>query len=184
MHPMFPAAGGAGVSRPARAAAGAPHSRRVAGARMRLPMQPLTERLTMSSKDSASSRANAADPAHEGELDRLYAMVSQYFGLFAEPMRLKIMHAVCDKELSVNEVLAAVGGTQANVSRHLTQMHRAGVLGRRKEGVSVFYRVADENAVLLCRTVCVQLAARMDEVRAEDGALSDATVERFMTGAT
>ncbi|HET7773247.1 MAG TPA: metalloregulator ArsR/SmtB family transcription factor [Burkholderiaceae bacterium] len=130
-----------------------------------------------------SSTHAPADATSGGELDRLYAMVSQYFGLFAEPTRLKIMHAVCDKELSVNEVLAAVGGTQANVSRHLMQMHRAGVLGRRKEGASVYYRIADENAVLLCRTVCVQLAARMDEVRAQDGPLADATVQRFMTRA-
>lgn len=164
----------------AGAATGAPHSRAAVAKRS----------ARRASPRHAAARTPAAPPASvppgagaDPELDRLYALVSQYFGLFAEPMRLKIMHAVCDRELSVNEVLAEVGGTQANVSRHLSQMHRVGVLGRRKEGNSVDYRIADENAVLLCRTVCVQLAARMDEARAADGALSDATVERFMTGA-
>jgi DNA-binding transcriptional ArsR family regulator len=157
-------------------------------ARPRSAAAPRAPRRTHPRSVAARTASQAAPPAPpaagaDPELDRLYALVSQYFGLFAEPMRLKIMHAVCDRELSVNEVLAEVGGTQANVSRHLSQMHRAGVLGRRKEGNSVYYRIADENAVLLCRTVCVQLAARMDEARASDGALSDATVERFMTGA-
>jgi DNA-binding transcriptional ArsR family regulator len=112
------------------------------------------------------------------DLNRLYAMVSEYFGLFSEPMRLQILHAVCDTERNVSEVLNVVGGTQTNVSRHLSAMHKAGVLSRRKEGTQVYYRIADQNAVELCRTVCVQLAARMDESRVKPRA-----VRKFMAQA-
>ena len=38
-----------------------------------------------------------------------------------------------------------------------------GVLTRRKEGNQVYYRVADTSMVEICRTVCNQIAGRMDE---------------------
>jgi DNA-binding transcriptional ArsR family regulator len=116
--------------------------------------------------------------ADQEELGRLYALVSEYFGLFSEPLRLQILHALCDAERSVGEVVNAVGGSQTNVSRHLSAMHRAGVLGRRKEGTLVYYAITDQNAVELCRTVCTQLAARMDEVR-----LKPRAVRKFMAAA-
>jgi DNA-binding transcriptional ArsR family regulator len=99
------------------------------------------------------------------DLDRLYSMVAGYFSLFSEPMRLRIMHALCDAEKSVNTVVAETGGTQTNVSRHLALMHREGVLARRKQGTEVYYRVADEDAVALCRSICTRLASRMEQAR-------------------
>jgi DNA-binding transcriptional ArsR family regulator len=111
-------------------------------------------------------------------LNRLYGMVSAYFGLFAEPMRLRIMHALCDGERSVNAVVEQVQGTQANVSRHLAMMHKAGVLARRRDGNVVTYWIADDNAVELCRTVCTQVAARMDQAR-----VPARSVKKFMVAA-
>ncbi|MGL4575517.1 MAG: ArsR/SmtB family transcription factor [Burkholderiaceae bacterium] len=125
------------------------------------------------------SQGNAGE---QEDMARLYAMVSDYFSLFSEPMRLQIMHAVCDSERNVSEVLAAVGGTQANVSRHLSAMHKAGVLSRRKERTQVYYAVADQNAVELCRTVCVHLAAKLDEERAHSK-IRPRAVRKFMTQA-
>jgi DNA-binding transcriptional ArsR family regulator len=109
------------------------------------------------------------------QLDRLYEKVSGYFGLFSEPMRLRILHCLCDGEKSVTDVVQNVEGTQTNVSRHLALMHKQGVLARRKDGITVFYSIADENAVALCRSVCTQLAARMDENR-----LTPKAVRTFM----
>ena len=42
------------------------------------------------------------------------------FKLLGEPMRLKILQAVCGEPRTVNEIVAAVGATQANVSKHLS----------------------------------------------------------------
>jgi DNA-binding transcriptional ArsR family regulator len=116
------------------------------------------------------------------DLQRLYALVSQYFGLFSEPVRLQILHALCDSERTVSDVMLSVGGTQTNVSRHLAGMHRAGVLARRKEGTQVFYSIADQTAVELCRSVCVHLAARLEEERVKEK-IPSRTVRKFMTQA-
>ena len=97
------------------------------------------------------------------ELDQVFESVASYFGLLSEPTRLKILHAICNEERAVNEIVDAVDATQTNVSRHLNQLYRAGVVARRKEGNAVYYRVADPNFVEICRTVCVQIASRIDE---------------------
>lgn len=109
------------------------------------------------------------------EMDRVFEKVSGYFSLLAEPTRLKILHALCDGEKPVGTVVETVGSSQTNVSRHLTAMYRAGVLSRRKEANLVFYAIEDESVIELCRTVCVQVASRL-----EDSALPEGMVDRFM----
>lgn len=94
------------------------------------------------------------------ELDDVFQSVAEYFAVLAEPSRLKILHNLCDREKSVGEVVAELGMTQANISRHLSLMYRAGIVDRRKEGNLVYYRIIDPNFVNICRTVCVQIASR------------------------
>jgi DNA-binding transcriptional ArsR family regulator len=111
----------------------------------------------------------------DAELDRLYETVSGYFALLAEPTRLKILSALCDGERNVSDVVEQVGSTQTNVSRHLNLMLSRGILARRRDGASVFYSIADPNAVTLCRTACVQIASA-----GEGQPLSSRAVRRFM----
>jgi DNA-binding transcriptional ArsR family regulator len=111
----------------------------------------------------------------EPELERLYEVVSGYFGLLAEPTRLKILNAICDGERSVSDIVERVGSTQTNVSRHLNLMYGKGVLKRRRDGQLTFYSIADPNVITLCRTACVHMAGQLDEQ-----AVSNRTVRRFM----
>jgi DNA-binding transcriptional ArsR family regulator len=97
------------------------------------------------------------------ELDRVFAVVARYFGVLSEPTRLKILHAICQEERSVSAIVDATGATQTNVSRHLGLMLNAGVVSRRRDGNAVYYRVADPEFVDICRSVCVQIAGRIDE---------------------
>jgi DNA-binding transcriptional ArsR family regulator len=73
------------------------------------------------------------------DMDAVFEAVARYFSLLSDPMRLRIMHAVCNGELTVGEVVTRTGGTQTNVSRHLNLMHERGALARRKEGSLVYY---------------------------------------------
>lgn len=83
--------------------------------------------------------------------------IARRFAVLAEPMRLKLVHAVFDGEKSVNTLVDIVGGTQANVSRHLQQLAASGVLSRRKEGLQVFYTIGDPSIYALCELVCGSL---------------------------
>lgn len=97
------------------------------------------------------------------ELDSVFEAVAAYFGILSEPTRLRIVHAICEKEMTVSQIVEALGATQTNVSRHLGLMHRSGVLARRKDGNQVYYRVADVAMVDICRSVCNRIAGQMDE---------------------
>ena len=115
----------------------------------------------------------------EPELERLYQVVSEYFGLLSEPTRLKILNAICDGERSVSDIVERVGASQTNVSRHLNLMYGKGVLKRRREGQMSFYSIADPNVVTLCRTACVHMAGQL-----EDHPVSSRVVKRFMPKST
>ena len=97
------------------------------------------------------------------ELDPVFDRVAAYFRLLSEPMRLKVMHAVCMGEKTVSEIVDATGATQTNVSRHLNLMHSAGALSRRKDGNLVYYKVADPDLVELCRVVCIRIASEIED---------------------
>jgi DNA-binding transcriptional ArsR family regulator len=61
----------------------------------------------------------------------------------AHPLRLKILCLVGNQELSVLEIVDAVGTTQSNISQHLGVLRDHGILAARKEANKVFYRIPD-----------------------------------------
>ena len=80
------------------------------------------------------------------------------FKVLGEPMRLKIMQAVCREPRTVNDIVAATGSTQANISKHPALLAAAGVLEREKDGQCVYYGIKDRMVVQLCELVRAQLA--------------------------
>jgi len=78
--------------------------------------------------------------------DRLKAM--------ADPTRLKILHSLQSGERCVSDVLARVGGSQANVSKHLSVLRHAGLVGCRRDGVNVYYRIEDQGVFKICSIMC------------------------------
>lgn len=84
-------------------------------------------------------------------------LVARRFAVLAEPMRLRLVHALFESEKNVNTLVEETGGTQANISRHLQTLANAGVLSRRKEGLQVFYAIADPSIYKLCDLVCGSL---------------------------
>ncbi|MFZ2642755.1 MAG: metalloregulator ArsR/SmtB family transcription factor [Verrucomicrobiia bacterium] len=83
--------------------------------------------------------------------------IAARFRALGEPMRLRILQAVCKTPRSVNDIVAATGSTQANISKHLALLTTAGILERKKDGQRVFYGVKDKLAVKLCELVRAQV---------------------------
>ena len=61
----------------------------------------------------------------------------------AHPLRLKILCLVGSQELSVLEIVDAVGTSQSNVSQHLGVLRDHGILVSRKEANKVYYKIED-----------------------------------------
>jgi len=92
------------------------------------------------------------------QMEKVFLEVASYFNVLSEPVRLRIMYAVCTGEKSVTEVVQICGTSQANVSRHLLALYKAGILMRRKEVVTVYYSIADNTTVEMCQMVCAKIA--------------------------
>jgi len=89
--------------------------------------------------------------------------VAEYFSILSEPMRLRILNLLRDGEKCVQELVEATQTSQANVSKHLKLMLQAGILTRRSEGTSAYYKVQDELIFELCNMVCDRLATRIEQ---------------------
>jgi DNA-binding transcriptional ArsR family regulator len=100
--------------------------------------------------------------------DAALELVARRFAVLAEPMRLRLIQALFDGEKPVNALVELTGGTQANVSRHLQTLAHAHLLSRRKEGLQVFYAIADPTLVKLCELVCGSIDKQL---QAQAGAL-------------
>ena len=61
----------------------------------------------------------------------------------AHPLRLKILCLLGSQELSVLEIVDAVGTSQSNISQHLAVLRDHGILEPRKHANKVFYRIGD-----------------------------------------
>ena len=100
--------------------------------------------------------------ADKDEQDLVFESAAELFGLLSTPVRLKIISAVCNGERNVSELLEQIDTTQPNMSQHLATLYRAGVLGKRREGTQIFYRLQSQRVATLCRAVCTQVAMEMD----------------------
>jgi DNA-binding transcriptional ArsR family regulator len=101
--------------------------------------------------------------------DRALDEVADFFSAFAVPMRLKIMNALRDGERNVGDLTAAVGTSQANISKHLAVLAAKGLIARSARGTSTFYRIVDPRIYRLCDLVCAQIGERFaqeDSVKA------------------
>ncbi len=84
-------------------------------------------------------------------------LVADRFKALAEPTRLRILGILCERAAGGQELLAAVATSQANLSKHLSALIAVGFVGRRREGVSATYFLADPTVRQLCDLVCRQL---------------------------
>jgi len=100
-----------------------------------------------------------AKPLSAGALE----LVAARFRMLAEPMRLRLLNELRDREQTVTALVEATGAGQANVSKHLSLLADAGMVGRRKEGLNVYYFIADESLFELCDLVCGRLQKELAE---------------------
>jgi ArsR family transcriptional regulator len=97
-----------------------------------------------------------------GEIsDEALELIATRFRVLGEPNRLKLIRALEGGELSVSGLIEATGLTQANASRHLQTLTQSGILGRRRDGTSVIYHIADPGIFDLCEIVCGSLQKRV-----------------------
>jgi DNA-binding transcriptional ArsR family regulator len=98
--------------------------------------------------------------------DPVVVLIAERFRVIGEPMRIRILDRLRAGESSVQDLVDALETSQQNVSKHLAVLHRAGIVGRRKDGLHSYYRITDDSVFAMCETVCGALQRDSDTLTA------------------
>ncbi len=72
----------------------------------------------------------------------VYRRRAEVFKALSHPTRLVILDALNSRKHCVSEFVEMVPGTQANTSKHLEVLRRAGIVTRRRQGSKMMYELA------------------------------------------
>ena len=91
----------------------------------------------------------------------LIDQAAERFRLLSDPTRLRLLNELDSaEEIPVSELAARAGVGLSNTSKHLHQLEREGIVAKRRQGTTIFYRVADPTLRELCDLVCAGLRER------------------------
>jgi len=78
-------------------------------------------------------------------------LAAEVFRMLADATRVRLLWALIDQELAVNELADRLGKPAPSVSQHLAKLRLARLVRTRREGTQVFYRVENEHVAQLVR---------------------------------
>ena len=81
--------------------------------------------------------------------EEAYQKQSQFFSALSHPVRLRILDILAQDETCVCHLSAALEQRQAYVSQQLAILKDAGLISDRKDGLYVYYSLADKELSLL-----------------------------------
>jgi len=99
--------------------------------------------------------------------DDIYKLHAQICKALADPKRLLILNALREGEKTVGELATSLELPQATVSQHLAILRQRALLYSRRNGVNVFYRIANKKVILaldLLREVMADQLAKEEEL--------------------
>jgi DNA-binding transcriptional ArsR family regulator len=97
--------------------------------------------------------------------DEVIELIARRFRLLGDPTRIKLLDTLHDGDATVHELTEAVGSTQQNISKHLSLLSDAGIVGRSKDGGPTRYRVVDDGIWALCEEVCGTAERQLESLR-------------------
>ena len=123
--------------------------------------------------------------------DTIYERQARLCQTLTDPKRLKLLQALRAGERSVGDLTVAIDASSTNVSQHLAVLRDAGLVATRRQGTSIYYRLAYPAIMEACdiihgilRTQLVDAAALIGRAQAESTGGRDADDARAHRGRT
>ncbi len=114
------------------------------------------------------THADAVEQARQLMLDdELVYDIADFFKIFGDSSRVKLLYTLLEQELCVGDLVAALGMTQSAVSHQLKTLRISGLVKYRKDGKTVYYSLDDEH-------VSVLLRQGMEHIKHKKGGLNNA----------
>lgn len=83
-------------------------------------------------------------------MQEIYELQADVCKVFANSRRLEIINHLKEKELSAGELISKTGLNKTNLSQHMAVLKSKGVILSRREGVTVYYRIASPKIIEAC----------------------------------
>lgn len=115
------------------------------------------------------------NPQNVTDIDSFEKM-AKLLKAFADPMRLRLLQALREKEKNVGELVGELNSTQANISKHLDVLFKAKILDREKRGTATFYKVDDSIIQPLCELVCDKISRDLQKKTAAEFTAPDFSI--------
>ena len=87
----------------------------------------------------------------------------EVFAMLADATRVRVVLALRDGELSVNQLAEVAEKSPAAVSQHLAKMRLGRLVSTRQDGTRIFYRLANEHARQLVSDAIFQAEHALDQ---------------------
>jgi DNA-binding transcriptional ArsR family regulator len=95
------------------------------------------------------NKEKSAPPQTQTET-RIFELQAEICQTLANPKRLQILSLLKKGELPVGEMVKAMAIAKANLSQHLSVMRQKGILVTRREGTTIYYRLARPKITEAC----------------------------------
>jgi DNA-binding transcriptional ArsR family regulator/rhodanese-related sulfurtransferase len=91
--------------------------------------------------------------AHRRFKDALYGQFARIGKAVGSPHRLELLELLAQGERTVDSLATEIGLSLANASQHLQALRQAALVDSRKQGLFVYYRLADPAVFELCTVI-------------------------------
>jgi ArsR family transcriptional regulator len=93
----------------------------------------------------------------------IFSLQADICRTLGNPKRLEIIDALCEKESTVTELAERAGIPNANVSQHLAVLRAKKLVTTRREGVNIFYSIANPKISTACNMMREVLFQQLQE---------------------
>ena len=102
----------------------------------------------------------------EPDVVRLAESQAALCSIFANPKRVLILWSLVEQEKAVTAIAHSIDASLQNTSQHLSLMKAAGILEARRDGQTIYYRIADNVLTHKCRLLLEVRKMRNSELTA------------------
>ncbi|MFH0801952.1 MAG: metalloregulator ArsR/SmtB family transcription factor [bacterium] len=96
-------------------------------------------------------------------MEEIYELQADICKIFSNAKRLEIINVLKDGERSANELIERTGLSKANLSQHMAVLRATGVVLARREGVNMYYCIANPKIIQACNLMKEVLAEQIQE---------------------
>lgn len=90
-------------------------------------------------------------------------LIAQRFQAMSEPIRLKILQLLKDREMNVSEIAEEAGLKHGTASANLNALLKAGLVSCRREGTRSLYSISSPMVFQICELVCDSVRKELEE---------------------